>query len=546
MTYNILAAMKTYASYHEAVGFYFDKQDLINEISTMDVQNLLLTIAMLNNPTSINSELIRNDFTESFASKHPKRSIKEILSRNDVLFHPQGLLNVAKWLIAYGDFSKSEPAFSQRDNIHLYVQQTIELCMIVSDYTDQRTEGDESIELLQADLLRNANFNSKTDIASMVARTLYLLDELSTISENFGYNYKEKFAEKFNYSLVEYIGLIFSIYSIYLSNNKNITPHNIDTFFKDTIIPEKGRAFFDLLVCKPSEIKEWAIKSIDNAWDFRRFYANPLILLPCGRIHPISPRILVESLYTDLEIKIYNLYRSSGHADDVKAKLGLQFEKYVCDLASETFDNSKYVTKVIPEFSYGSNKSPDFMVLFGYKLLVIEVKSYRPTADFAFHDDPVHVKNGVDKIIVKPLNQTLERLGELMDRGKWNNEDRPIVSEVYIMTVTLVGITTMDSNEKYVRSSLRVPTNVPLAGFFHVNIHEFELLCELATRKHAKPLINYLKRNTPQRLPFSSFLSKETLHPRRPRRMKIIYEDKMELIRKTLFGDSGNTFSFKK
>ena len=115
------------------------------------------------------------------------------------------------------------------------------------------------------------------------------------------------------------------------------------------------------------------------------------------------------------------------------------------------------------------------------------------------------------------------------------HEYRPNVSEIYTMIVTIGGISSWEGIEEYISSSLIVPSNVPLVGHFHVDIHEFELLCELATRKHAKSLIDYLNRNNPQNVPLGYFLEKETLHPRRPKKIENLYNEKMKLIRKTLF-----------
>lgn len=526
--------MATYPSYHEIVGNYYDKSNLIEEIRKCDVQNLLLVVAMLNNTTSINSSLIRDDFVEYLAYLYPKSPVRNVLSRSDVLFHPQGLLNTAKWLIAYGDFSKSEPIFSQNGNMYQYVRQVIKLCLIISDFMDQRETDEVSFDQLQSDLLRNGNFNNKSDIASQTARTLYLLDDLSVISESSGFDYKSLFKSKYNYTIREYIALLFVIYSIYLTREKNMSAFNIDTFFGNTLLADRGRAFFNLLVCTPSDIKDWALSTLDSPWEFRGFWRKPLLQLPCGRIHPMLPSILLSNLYIDLEIKICQLFVNSKRAE-VKSQLGRQFEKYTCDLAAESFGNARYVSQVFPEFPYGPNKSPDYMVLFEDKLIVIEAKSLRPLADFAFQDDLEPIQNGVKKLIIDPMNQTLERVGELMSRDLWNGHPRPNISEVYIMVVTIVGITSWEPNETFIHSTLSIPSNVPLMGHFHVDIHEFELLCELAERKHAKPLIHYLNRNNPQQVPFSQHLYKENLHPRRPNRLKKLYKEKSELIRRTIF-----------
>jgi hypothetical protein len=204
-------------------------------------------------------------------------------------------------------------------------------------------------------------------------------------------------------------------------------------------------------------------------------------------------------------------------------------------LASESFSTSRYVSKIIPEFSYDSNKSPDLMVLFGDKLLVIEAKSLRPLAGFAFQDDLEPVQNGVKKIIIDPLNQALERMNELMNRNFWDGKPRPIISEIYVMVVSIVGITSWEPNEDFIASSLKIPDNVPLKGHFHLDIYEFELLCELVTRKQSKPLLHYLNRNNPQRTPFHYFLAKENLYPRRPQKMKKMYNEKMNSLKEILF-----------
>jgi hypothetical protein len=79
MAPNPLSNLGTYPSYHEVTGIYYDKEQIIGKIQDIDVQNLLLVIANLNNPSNINSNLIRQDFTEYLATKYLLRPVRQIL-----------------------------------------------------------------------------------------------------------------------------------------------------------------------------------------------------------------------------------------------------------------------------------------------------------------------------------------------------------------------------------------------------------------------------------------------------------------------------------
>lgn len=514
-----LKHVKTYASYSELSGSKYDKGKLVSLIQRMPLGGLFNIMSQLSFfPRHIEDKDIREyfiNYVESFEEENDLFSVRDRL-HGRILYTPQGLLSVWKWLLAYGDKNK----LSDGVDIERGLRIIIHLCMIISDYL----YDDDSLIGVEYELLRNLAFNSKEDLRSSISRARCIYKEIAQnkflFDEKEYLDFNTDFCKHYGYSLEEYLALIFGLFALFLKKKCKFDldwNKNLDKIFSNTALSNEASEILNPLILNFDEAQQWALNTIDAPWDFLLFQQKPLFQLSDGTFYPIMPKLLYDQFFLGLYYKIRNCY--SKNDQRFLSFFGRPFESYVSMLIQESVKTSTLPYEVIPEFKYDKGegkRSPDVILRLGNKLLVVESKSRKMTVDSLVGNDPTVVDKDMNRMVIGPLKQLHDRLIELFTLKK--PFDFSDVTEIYLMVVTLGDFPTLPPFEEKILLELQQHFKLNIKSYFHLEIEEFEMFCHLISRKNGVPIFRVLdnKAKLYDWSSFKNFLFDSHLPHRRP------------------------------
>jgi hypothetical protein len=530
MVENLKKYVRIYATYKDLFGKKYDKNKLIKFIQGLPLDGIFDILSQIAfhtlNDEKINEVIAKNyiKFIDSVHKGNNSSAKKhmEDASQKEVLYSPQGLLAVWKWLLAYGN--KENLTKSITPDIGIFL--AIYLCQIVSDYL-----YDENTTIpVEYEMFRNAAFNSGMDLRSAIARTSSIYFDLAQnktlFNEKEYIDFNKDFNSHYGYTLKEYLAIILGVSSLYISETKEIHSgwrRDLKETFSKSALAKKVEDIIKSISTDFNESSKWAKETLEEPWNFTLFQERPLFLLPDRTSFPIVPKLLYEQFFNSLFYKIRKIYPNA----DTKFInfFGRPFEAYVTMRMKEAISTSNIKYEFIPEFTFSKDdgkKSPDVMLKIGNKLLAIEAKSRRMKIDSLIGNDCKSIDEDLDRMVIDPIKQSDNCLSELLLKN--NKVDLSGITEIYLMAVTMGEFPTLPPFEDKVKNALEKNLKTPVKSIFHLDIEEYENFCYLISRKNGKSIFRILdnKSTIGSQLPFKNFLISSRLPVRR---LKVI-EDK--------------------
>lgn len=468
----------------------------------MPLSTMFTVLSQLSN-NEINQRYIMEEFI-SLLRKHKfsESKINELNKR--VIFSPQGLLHLWKWLFAYGDESR----LNFEVDVELGLKTLIYHCLITSDHLYLKDID------LKYQMVSNASFNLQEDVGASIARTAYIyfiLAQDKTLYEKKEFiDINSDFETKYGYTIKEYLAILFGFIAVFMKRGDigQNWVKNIDLIFSDTKLANKATTIISPLIINFHEAKNWSINTLDSTWDFSLFKQKPLFIIDNKNIMPISLKVLYEQVFIGLFHKIRQCYDENDKR--FLSFFGRPFEKYIERVTANSISLSKLPFVIIPEFNYGkdsSKRSPDMMVRLGDKLLAVEAKSHRMTIRSQIEMNPDGIERDINKMIIKPIKQVHDKVKELME----NKHSQLVgVKEVYLMVVNLGDFPSLPPIEAQIAENLKKYFKIPIKSYFHLSVEEYEMLCYLSEKKQIFKVLDNKSRLAPD-LDFKNFLYRSSL-----------------------------------
>lgn len=489
---------------------------LLSQISSNEIDEDVLKIEFKETYVGILDKLFRDNPPPKMVSERVYSNLLDKFNKtieNNALFPQQSILQLWKWILAYGDPNKIN--LYQENNL----TQICYLSLLVNDHLDHHDQPNQRVsnEQLYAYLFSNTVFNNEDNLFTTIARTIMIYSDIAKNKDLFNkkefLDINEDFYKANGYSLKEYIAVIFSLIVVFLKPKElgaNWT-QNKDEMLSHTKLAPLAREIIDSLVIDFETISNWAKEEVDSIWNFTEFRKKPLLLLEDNQFLPFSLKLLNEQLFNGLFHKVRHIYPDNDTR--FLSFFGKPFEKYAQILLKESITQTKVPYEFIPEFTYGKTgvkHSPDIMLRLNNKLLAIEVKSYRVSLSSAAEANVDSIKKDTNKMIIASLKQVHDRVKELRNLG---HESLKGINEIYLMVVNQGHFPTLKPYEDIIEKTLSSHFSVPIKDYYHLDIEEFEMLCMLIERK--RPIFNVLDNKSAKQnryLPFKVFINENSYH----------------------------------
>lgn len=214
--------------------------------------------------------------------------------------------------------------------------------------------------------------------------------------------------------------------------------------------PEEQAKFLKRVTASYAEIRELGAKTPMRS-GYEKYRLNPLLLKPVVRpdsLPEAAPsntllvparshlvRRITDGLYHDLA----TAYDLGGGENPFRVAFGYAFQAYVGELLAAASGK----TRVLPEWSYGpkgkQRTTPDWMILDGNKLVVVEVKQSALTLDTKMFGDLAGLADDLRRTLVHGVQQLLKFRTDVLDRHQGLKELHG-VDEVELVLLTYDAI----------------------------------------------------------------------------------------------------------
>ncbi|WP_338542779.1 hypothetical protein [Paenibacillus tundrae] len=490
--------IEVYATYSDIFGEKFDKDKLISMIYDLPLGGVINILSMLNARERSDTEIRARFYSFLKNSPNADYIIQGLEGRT--LYTSQGLLSIWKWLLTYGDFNKMNEWVDPDQGIFIVLY----LHLILGDYL-YSSESEENDDAIIYELFSNLNFNSQLDVYSAFGRACVIYDEIAKDTSNFSTNeYMDinlAFENKYGYSIKEYLACLFSIVATFDVAKQKIQSSGARdiNYFKQFSNNVRIDEIMEQLSVNINNAREWSIKNVENSWNFQLFKEKPLIKLNNGFYLPFSLRFLHEQVYSQLFFKIRECFPKDD--GQIISFIGRCFEKYVEIITEEALKVSNIKYETIPEFRFKNDRSPDFMVRLGGKLLAVEAKNRRLKLDSIINRNQETIDSDVKNMIEEPIMQLHKCLKKLFER---KHQSVVGVDEIYLVVVTQGSISTLPNFMKDIENHVFGEFEIPVKAIYHFDIEEYEYLLGIVGKKGAKPIFRILNDKT-NLAPYVSF-----------------------------------------
>lgn len=489
----LLDVGRKYLTHRVVTGKVCGKKELIETIQKVPVKQLIGIISQISAfPERHDDADIRNGFISFLREQIPIIEADEYKLDEYLVYTHQGLLTLCKWFFAFGDFEKEEDAIS----LGWGITRALFLGIMVADYMGQ-TPGSlyPTITLpqniidnyrhkkLPYEIARNIMFNRQDNLGVELARIHFICYNMAlnkSLYDNKEYvDFNEDHNKYYGYSIIEYIAVILILFAI--SDNEKRTIQidkklRLGELLGETCLGDKGKKIVNSLLMNFTETKKWAETSLDKPYEFTHFAAKPIALLNDQEtLIPIIPNLFLKNLFTRIKI---NIEKGYGSNEKSKSKFdtfwGKVFEKYIEYLAIQSCKNkTEYI--LYPEINYSGKKSPDVIIKWRHKILAVEAKAKYLKKSSLFLDKDEELDKDKKRLILEPLEQVHDRIKELLVAN--TNIDLSGVTEIYLMSVTMGEFPVVPQFERDIRNRMKKYFKIPIKGYFHFGIAEFETLC---------------------------------------------------------------------
>lgn len=537
------------ASYSELIGHKKSKQEIKELVNQMPLLSSYISLSQLSTEVydekefrNYFREMCLNFINEGFKNEPPpnivSNQVYEALLqkldslKNTVVFSSQSILNIWKWLLAYGNKEKLDQLQEARLNIP-------SLCYLSLMTNDYLFTFNNDIEKIYAELFSNLVFNHHTSVNNDISRTFLIYSQIAQDKSLFNNDFLDinnDFHNKYGYTIKQYLAVVFGLIASFLK--PNVLGANwikdIDEIYSISNLKDIAKEIISSLTIDINSISTWSKNEIDSFWNFQKFREKPLLMVNDKQFLPFSLRLLEDQLFSGLFHKVRHVYPKENK--DFLAFYGKPFEKYTQLLLSESLKQTSLPYEIVPEFRYRKTKdSPDIMLRLGNKLLAIEVKSYRLLLPSIIEANLDTINSDTNKMIIKPLKQVHNRVQELMED---QHKSVKGVDEIYFIVVTQGHYPTFKPYEEKIDQELKASFKLPVRGYYHLDIEEFEMLCHLIERK--RPIFKVLNNKNKLQNKYSSFktfLIDNKYHVRKNKLLDSQFDSAIEEINSILFGE---------
>jgi hypothetical protein len=421
-----LEHIKIVGSLEEIIGKKLPKERIIQLIEQTNLLTIFILLSQLSTGNFDKKKLKRTfqehlfnlfDLTKKDELYNIKKKLLnklDLVIQNHMIFPPQTILNMWKWVLSYGNQVKG-PSL---ENINLKISQLFYISLATNDYLYQKPSNSEE---LNAYLFCNEVFNNEESALNSLVRTFVIYTNIaenrSLYRENEFLDISYDFVDTYGYTIKEHIAIIFGLISSFINPTKLGSKwlQRNDELFENTKLKNKAEEIINSLTIDFTSISEWSKQNIESPWNFLEFYTKPLLRIYKSWFLPFSLKLLYEQLFTGLFHKVRSIYPENNR--QFMIFYGRPFEKYAQRLAENSVNVTKLPYKFFSEFSYKYKKnnvySPDIMVRLGGKLLGIEIKSYRLRIQSIIKPDVDSINDDLTKLIISPLKQLNKRIEEL-------------------------------------------------------------------------------------------------------------------------------------
>ncbi|OSX89589.1 hypothetical protein BTJ45_04400 [Bacillus mycoides] len=461
-----------------------EKEDIIRIIKSLGLKKSLILVSQFSTMDYKQSMILKNEYLRSFNKYISTEKLKE--AKSQYIFSPQSLLNLYKWLLAYGELN--EEALTPIDGKDIL--QLLHLELITADYLDEKDFN------LSTYLLQNLFFSKKRDMGNDILRAFYIYTELSKKEELYDKNefvdFNAEFEKRYGYTIKEYLAICFGLYTTMKKDEIELSiswANEIDDYFSNSLLKDVAPKVIDDLMTDISSLCNWSKETIDNQWDYSAFLNCPLLEVEKGKFIAFNKEGLENAIYMGLFHKIRECYPK----EDTKfiSFLGRPFEKYVEILVEKSISQAKIPYQLISEFVYeknGNKRSSDLYIKEGNNLIIIEVKNAKPTVKTAYKGDEESINSDLQKLFISPLLQADKAYKAILKSNFREVFDG--VTNIYIITLNNENIPPVWSLYDKVYKEVDGKLHPNVRGFFNFSIDEFEVFCNLITRR--RPIFRVL------------------------------------------------------
>ncbi len=458
-----------------------------------------------------------------------------VLHKNKHIISQQMLLVLLKYFLAYGKQHSGEMGRITADTY----KQIIDLCLMVTEDCHRFIQSADFD--IQNFVYCNYHVNSSKNIAAAFSRTYYMLEVLNQQKVQFKgvlreyINYNDDYIKHYGFGILETISVLFWEARAYIGTEALRLQYaplwkRIDDIYGNTALYETAQKVLDLLSTSVSDSTEWAIKTIDQIWNFNRFLSFPFLSLVDGEYISVSEYTLKNAFFEN----VFWLIRAC-YPDDSKSAMafyGRLFELYIQRLSKSAADSS--ICEYIDEFDFGRDKkrSSDAYIKSGNQLIVIEAKGFSILISSLVDKD---IERNNNKLFVNPILEANKCFYNIRQSTDKRFDD---VEELFIVSVTMDNINAVpgylsDITERIVDK--KKETGV-VEHYYNMSIDEYEMLMRLL--ETGKDIFSILLEYSelPEMLPISNFLRIKNGEPiSMTAFMKEIYQSASEKM-KSLYG----------
>ncbi|WP_440970353.1 hypothetical protein ACSS6N_25145 [Peribacillus frigoritolerans] len=478
-------AARPFITYQQVYGIEPIKDEVINSIKSLNLENILILVSQFSAIEEYQANKIKHIYLDTIRNFFGRNTE---INKDEVIFAPQSILYLYKWLLAYGQESKLIEEFQKKDVVN-----TIQLSLQVSDFLPKNIEIDDF-------LLHVLSFSKHTNIGNELARAYFIYCELAKernlyIEKEF-VDINEDFINFYGYSIEQYLAVNFALLNLVLPQKIPLSRSwvkNKNKLFKNTELKKIAPKIIDDLSINISEAKEWAKSTIDNSWDYLKIQQFPLLKLNSDEFIPFNYDVLSNGIFDGLYHRIRGCY--SKEDKRFLDFFGRPFEKYIEIILKKAIQNSRFKYEYIEEFDYGTKSqalSSDFYLRLNEDLIIIEAKGTRPTVNSSIKGDKKAIKNDLQKLFIDPILQADKTYQNILNSSF--SDKFYGVQNLYIISVNLNSFPSVPSFYEEVDEILKESLSNNVKGYFNFSITDIEALCYLISRKAKKPpIFRYLE-----------------------------------------------------
>ncbi|MBE4910187.1 hypothetical protein IMZ08_19295 [Bacillus luteolus] len=483
-----------YLTYKEITKKKCDIGSIIESIKRLPLSDSLIYLSELmfkdHNDINIKGSYLKYLYNK----KHLSYEKIAELTRFSVFSH-QGLLNLWKYLLAYGE---KENLFK---STHLTredcTNELITLSLKISDHlvNEEKLKDKDSRSVIY-ELMSNGYFNTNKDVSAAIGRSALIYNDITQNQDNFHpsdfIDIHTDFKKHYGYSIRDYFACITALCSKYI--NKETLSDDLITsleYFQTTILKDIAPIILQPMMFDFDEGKEWAIEAISKPWDFSLFQRKPFFTINGTQFVPVYNRYLEDKLFESLYYHIRQAYPSDDTS--FSSFYGKPFELYIQLLLEECIKQSKLPYTLIKEFKFGKNadKSPDAMVRLNSKLLIFEAKTRKAKNGSIIDSQEESIQNDLNSMVKGPILQAQKAILKILNTEHQYKENFIGIEEIYIITVVPRRLPYFEPIKTELREEINSEINSIIKGYYDFDIEELEMLGNLLA-KRKKPIFPIL------------------------------------------------------